>query len=217
MASSMLDPRPRDFRKGFYRLISSTNGVPTPQDVQRTIRSGIPGTGMPSFAHLRANEVEALAAYVFSFTRHSVRERLVARKTKPEKIEALVAAKATAQQPVRVPPEPVSSAAALARAKQMFAETCAACHGADGTGMWDPLWRTEEGFPIASRNFTAGVFKGGRSGADLYTRIYTGMPGTPMPSFATLPEEEIWALVHYVQSLAAAPSSPATGLTALSE
>lgn len=217
MASSMLDPRPRDFRKGFYRIVSSSNGVPTPADVQRTIRAGIPGTAMPSFAHLRDDQLEALAAYVLSFTKHAVRERLVARKTKPEKLEALVVARTTPEQPVRVPAEPVSSAAAMARAKRIFAETCATCHGADGSGRQDPAWRTEEGFPIASRNFTAGAFKGGASGADLYTRIYTGMPGTPMPSFSALPEEDVWALVHYVQSLGKSAAASPSSATAISE
>ena len=37
---------------------------------------------------------------------------------------------------------------------------------------------------------------------DIFMRLSTGMDGTPMPSYAdTLPEEDRWALAHYVRSL----------------
>ena len=69
--------------------------------------------------------------------------------------------------------------------------------------MTNPEWKTEEGQPIASRNFRSGIFKAGGRGKDIYARIYSGIPGTPMPSFGgVLQDKEIWLLTHYVQRMA---------------
>lgn len=58
------------------------------------------------------------------------------------------------------------------------------------------------GFPIKPRDLTAGIFKGSSEDRDLYYRIMAGLPGSPMPSYAgAYDEEEVWALVRYVQSL----------------
>jgi hypothetical protein len=41
----------------------------------------------------------------------------------------------------------------------------------------------------------------GHGGQRLYQIIVAGISGTPMPPFEGLKEEEVWDLVHYVQSL----------------
>ncbi|MEK7706623.1 MAG: ethylbenzene dehydrogenase-related protein, partial [Verrucomicrobiota bacterium] len=53
------------------------------------------------------------------------------------------------------------------------------------------------------RDFNTGAFRGGHTGRDLYLRIATGLPGTPMPTFdeKMVSPEDRWAVVHYVQSL----------------
>ena len=48
IASNVLDPKPRDFHVGKYRLVTSGNGVPFRTDVVRSIQHGVPGTSMPA-------------------------------------------------------------------------------------------------------------------------------------------------------------------------
>jgi mono/diheme cytochrome c family protein len=122
---------------------------------------------------------------------------------KPKQLESLLDAKTQGRDKAVIPPEPNTTAAGLAHGKQLFTQNCATCHGADGMGMQKPEWKTEEGYPIASRNFTSNIFKGGGRGRDLYQRVYSGIPGTPMPGFSgSASPADIWDIVHYVQSLA---------------
>lgn len=56
---------PRDFRLGIFKYTSTHAGFkPTRKDLQRTLLRGLPGTSMPSFAHLRPDEIDALVEYV---------------------------------------------------------------------------------------------------------------------------------------------------------
>ncbi|MFH1923036.1 MAG: c-type cytochrome [Planctomycetota bacterium] len=62
---SVLDPYPRDFRKGIFKYTSTLAGAkPTGEDIEWTLARGIPGTGMPSFAGLKPAETAALIEYV---------------------------------------------------------------------------------------------------------------------------------------------------------
>jgi mono/diheme cytochrome c family protein len=62
---------------------------------------------------------------------------------------------------------------------------------------------------LKPRNLRLGIFRFGRSPADLYRRISAGINGTPMPSSGQanpggpvpLKETEIWNLVDYIRSL----------------
>ena len=61
---------------------------------------------------------------------------------------------------------------------------------------------------IQPRNLRLGIYRGGRSPADLYRRIHAGINGTPMPGAGaapgnpgTLKPDEIWQIVDYVRSL----------------
>jgi hypothetical protein len=59
-----------------------------------------------------------------------------------------------------------------------------------------------KGLPTRPRDLTAGVFKGDSSSEELYFRMVAGMPGSPMPSYdGVFTQEQIWDLIHYVQSL----------------
>ncbi len=61
----LLNPYPRDFRLGKFKTKSTPLGVkPTREDLKRTIRQGIPGTSMASFALLKEDDIEALVDYV---------------------------------------------------------------------------------------------------------------------------------------------------------
>jgi hypothetical protein len=59
------------------------------------------------------------------------------------------------------------------------------------------------GYPLNPRDFALGLYKGGGKPEDLYTRVMTGLNGTPMTGFwkdAMTPEER-WAIVAYVLSI----------------
>jgi mono/diheme cytochrome c family protein len=52
------------------------------------------------------------------------------------------------------------------------------------------------------RNLRLGIYRGGRSPADLYRRVHAGVNGSPMPEGkTTLKPLEIWSVVDYVRSL----------------
>lgn len=198
-AAYLLDPKPRDFRKGAFRLVSTDNGVATEEDIVLTITRGMPGTPMPPWPQLSDDERRGLAKHVLSLRR----DELIQKHTKRGKARAEAEKKADA----KMKPGEVLAAAKPAgdhspeQLLASFVELCAKCHAEDGTGRDDPAWRTSEGHPIKSRNFKAGVFKGGRDDVELYRRIAAGMPGTPMPAFGTIPPEQIWKMVTYIQSL----------------
>ncbi|TWT77513.1 Cytochrome c [Posidoniimonas polymericola] len=58
-------PYPRDFRAGVFKFKSTYRGAkPTGADLAATLRFGLPGTAMPSFALLPVEEIESLVEYV---------------------------------------------------------------------------------------------------------------------------------------------------------
>ena len=66
------------------------------------------------------------------------------------------------------------------------------------------------------RKLSDGVFRGGGDSATLYRRISQGIAGTPMPSVSIqdqpsatgLTSDQVWDLVHYLQSFARSSDSP---------
>lgn len=87
----------------------------------------------------------------------------------------------------------------------LYREHCAHCHGVtgDGNGPTAPFLNP---YP---RDYRMGLFKFKSTPsdykpthADLKKIVYDGIPGTAMPSFKLLPDEEVEALVHYVKYLA---------------
>lgn len=72
---------------------------------------------------------------------------------------------------------------------------------------------------IDPRRLTSGVFRGGADSETLYRRVVAGVAGTPMPganlarpsdqpSPTALTSDQVWDLVHYVQSLAGDGDGP---------
>lgn len=63
--AAFLNPYPRDYRKGNYKFKSTPIGTrPTHEDLRKIVIEGIPGTAMPSFKLLAADEIDALVHYV---------------------------------------------------------------------------------------------------------------------------------------------------------
>jgi len=90
------------------------------------------------------------------------------------------------------------------RAHGLYREHCAHCHGVTGDGA-GPTATFLNPYP---RDYRMGIFKfkstekGQRpTHEDLKRILVNGIPGTAMPSFLVLPENEIEALIHYVRYL----------------
>ena len=61
----LVNPYPRDFRKGVFKYTSTVMGAkPTNQDLEKIIRQGMPGTGMPSYKRLPDDDIKSLVEYV---------------------------------------------------------------------------------------------------------------------------------------------------------
>jgi mono/diheme cytochrome c family protein len=190
-AAYLLYPKPRDFTLARFRVVSTWEGLPTDEDLYRTISRGMPGSAMPSWGHLPERERWALVHYVKSFARQPIE---VKPSTPP-------AGGANGTGVVVVPPEPPYDAAAEARAKELFAEACASCHGATARGDGVTEQVDEKGYPIRPRDLTTGVFKGSPEPEVLYRRIIAGIPGTPMPASDWAYGDDAWHLVHFVRAL----------------
>src|SRR3954469_15262901 len=93
--------------------------------------------------------------------------------------------------PVPLAPQQVPD---LERGARLYAENCAACHGA--TGLADTATaRQLDPRPIAFADRDRARH---RSLFGLYQVISQGLEGTPMQSWAQLPNEDRWALAFYV-------------------
>lgn len=182
-----LDPAPRDFTLGVYRIRSTITGeVPTDEDIFRTITSGFPGTAMPAWSGLTAEERWQLVFYLKSLSPWFDAEY------PPET--------------VAIPDAPPPTAELVDRGAIVYdVMGCAQCHGPDGRGdgpasgsMVDDLEN-----PIYPFDMTrAYLMKGGRSAEDIYRTFHTGLNGTPMPSYdSVISDTDTWALVYFTQSL----------------
>lgn len=78
-AALLLNPYPRDFRPGLFKYHRSTSGwaKPTDEDLDRTIREGNIGTGMPAFRSLTDSQRAALIEYVKYLTVRGETERFL--------------------------------------------------------------------------------------------------------------------------------------------
>ncbi|MFO0941709.1 MAG: cytochrome c [Pirellulales bacterium] len=75
-AARLLSPYPRDFRFGKFKFKTTPQGSkPTKEDLVKILRSGIPGTSMPSFALLRDEDIDALVDYVIYLSVRGESER----------------------------------------------------------------------------------------------------------------------------------------------
>jgi mono/diheme cytochrome c family protein len=220
-AARYLYPRPRDYRLGLFKFTSTPYGMrPLRDDVLRTVRQGIRGTSMPGFALLPEHDLQAVVDYVLFLSRRGELEKqLLSTAEAEEEIdpaaveEDLVPAVLTRwseaeEAEVRpLTPQPKFTAEHVERGKQAFlTKGCSKCHGDDGRGQTaenrgNDAW----GHPTRAADLTSGMLRGGTRPLDIYRRIYAGINGTPMPSFANALQSEpdtIWDLVAYVLAVA---------------
>jgi len=109
---------------------------------------------------------------------------------------------------IEVPPAPGADAALVAKGRELFQKSCAACHGANGKG--DGPLAQKFDLPSIPANLSSPLqyikIHSTPSGSpplesDLFRTISRGLPGTAMFSYRVLPVEQRWALVRFIQTL----------------
>jgi mono/diheme cytochrome c family protein len=208
IAARFLFPKPRNFASGRFRLISTTNSAPTPDDVRAVLMRGMPGSAMPPWAHLRREEIDRLVEEVLRLYREGVRAGIVKELKDLEEdiveedVAQQLADRTTPGDQLEVPQIAAADDAAVARGRKVYIQqSCHSCHGNEGKGDGQQVMVDNDGVPTRPRDLTKGIFKGGHDAASIYRRIALGMPGTPMPSSSTLEPRKIIDLAHYIRSL----------------
>ncbi len=82
----------------------------------------------------------------------------------------------------------------VTRGATLYTANCLACHGVTGEGDGP----NAGGMAPPPADFTA-PHAAAHSDAEFYDWIRNGKPGTAMPAFATLSDEEIWDLINFIQ------------------
>jgi DMSO reductase family type II enzyme heme b subunit len=191
-AKDMLNPPPRDFTSGNYKVRTSSfeDMAPNDDDIFRMIRDGMPGTAMPGWGDvLKEQGMWDLTAYLKTFAGYE----------EPPAAQVDFGRQVT------------GSAESIAKGRKLFEEgdRCVECHGKSGKGSASKRLKGDAGERTWPRNLTKPwTFIGGDDPKEIFARISTGIAGTEMPSFAdpkskkSLTVEERWHVANYVASLA---------------
>lgn len=99
-----------------------------------------------------------------------------------------------------VPEARLGATDARERGRRLFLEHCALCHGVSGNGRGA---RTE-GFVRSPRDFTDVSWRRITSPRHVFFAVREGIHGTAMPSWKTLPDDDLWDLTAFVLSIAKA-------------
>lgn len=192
-AAPSLIPRPRDFTRGLFKYKSTpATEPPTDDDLARVVADGLQASSMPYFRDvLSADEIGEVVRYL--------------------KTLSPVFAGA-APQPTRMPSRMPADATSLARGRALYADLgCDRCHGVDGRRR--EKHRDASGHPVFTRDLTAPwTFSGGSEPEQVWLRLTTMSPVSPMPSYAeSISPADRWHVVNYVASLARTPPWQAGG------
>jgi mono/diheme cytochrome c family protein len=210
-------PRPRDLRTESFRLVSTNNGVPTVEDVERVIRHGMPGTSMRAFDQLSENQLRRLAEEVLRIRREGIRGWYIAllqaeeEEIDEQEVQQVVDLRTLPgdilQAPVIGPADP----AAVARGREVYLQSgCRSCHGDDGAGTPEVVAFDPQGLPAWPRDLVHDPFKGGHEPESIGLRIRAGMPGSPHGATKVLTDRECADLVQYCNSLSRQPKRTTT-------
>jgi mono/diheme cytochrome c family protein len=203
-AAYLLHPKPRDFRRGEFRLITTDNSVPTDDDLFRVITNGMPGSAMPPWDRLAEADRRLLVDEVKRLWIQAVRKRLQEDPdVEREEVEEYLEEDTTPGKTISFEGETEPTQAEIARGRIVYFRACAPCHGQEGRGETTQQLLDSRGFPAPARDYTKGIFKGGSEARQLYARLRSGMKGTAMPTYEVggLSNEEAWSVVHYIRTL----------------
>lgn len=213
-AASGLRPPPRDFTLGVFKFAAVPGGaLPNDDDLRRIVRSGLHGTAMRAWDGIPAPELEAVVQYLKTFSTRW-------REEEPG-------------EPILPTPNPWRGRdrEAAVRGRDLYhgLAQCTACHpaylsrreigeasrrltGSAPGDFRDDMYgavakKSDYGVLILPPDFTRADLRSIRPDhrlEDLYRVIASGVGGTAMPTWRdSLPEEDLWALVHYVDRLVA--------------
>ncbi len=192
-------PFSRNFTKGHIKIRSTPFGkIPTDKDLFDAITKGSTGTTMPSWKYLSENDRKSLVLYLKTLSKKFAR---FVKKGKKHKV-------------VIVPDPPNFTLESIQRGEKLFIQNCSACHGVKGRSdgastkkivsiITDAIW---------PRNLTQSwKFRRGDKRKDIFLTLRTGLSLSSMPRFSPriFKDEQIWDLVHYVQTLSP-PQKPET-------
>ncbi|MDQ6801063.1 MAG: c-type cytochrome [Acidobacteriota bacterium] len=183
-AAPSLIPHPRDFTLGLYKFKSTPPGVPpTDDDLVSVVTNGLQASAMPYFRDiLTAGEIRAVVAHVRTLS------------------PAVPPAGQTAS--ITIPLRVAADAASIARGANLFAATCAGCHGADGRH--GGTLKDAKGYLSRVPDLTAPwTFHGGGDPAHIWLHVTTGLAGSSMPAYLNaMSGSQRWDVVNYVMSRA---------------
>jgi mono/diheme cytochrome c family protein len=218
-ASPGLRPPPRDFTAGLFKFAAVPGGaLPHDEDLLRIARNGLHGTAMLAW-DVPEPRLQDIVQYLKTFS---------PRWKEEEPGEAITAS-----------PDPWAgkTAEGVTRGRKLYhgMAQCLGCHPAyasrreidaasrELTGnpttdfradLYGALLKESDyGTKLLPPDFTRSELRSIRAGhesEDLYRVIASGVGGTAMPSWkGSLPEEDLWALVHYVSTLIDSKDTPA--------
>jgi mono/diheme cytochrome c family protein len=208
-----MNPAPRDFRTATFKFAgASDQELPHDEELVRIVRDGLDGTAMRPW-DLHERELDAVVQYIKSFSPPGQGFRDPARKvSRPE-----------------IPEDPFAGreAEAIAEGERLYHTVlqCNQCHptyvGPERYEAWEfPLPRADAPYRPAPRyspaydevllpdDFLRHPLRsvrrddaGALRGDDLYRVLAYGLQG-PMPGYGHLGPEMLWAITHYVRSIA---------------
>ena len=185
--AALLAPRPRDFTTGAFKFRSTPSGaLPTDRDILLVVTQGLRGTSMTGWRDvLSYQRRRALVDVVKGFS-----PRFRSEPVPP---------------PLVLPQPTPNDAGTIARGREVYRRMkCAECHGrgARGDGPSVPTLVDDGGQPIVPSDLTRRDLVRRRSTWQMMRVMYTGLNGTPMPSYADVIEPaESWDLVRFLVSL----------------
>lgn len=219
-----LTPRPRDFRPGAFKFVSTGNHKPSRADLFRTLTNGLKPTQMPSFAMRSEADRHRLIDYVMYLSLRGRAEYDVLKAVLTHgddgldgtaadhaagvvKGELRAWALAQTDEIPATPPDLADGspgmAASVRRGHTLFHDpkgagcaTCHAHHGKDAKPQYD-VWGT----PVRPANLLEPKRKGGDDPATLFRRIRGGIAPSNMPAVVGLTDAQTWDVVHFLRTL----------------
>ncbi len=191
VAAEFMYPAPRDFTLGLfkYKTTDADSEFPSDADLHATIKNGLTGTAMPAWGDILSDaEIDALIEKIKEFGYWDGES--------PEDLGL---------NPIELGRPPAVTPELLARGREQFVKACVQCHGEEGRGNITSGKRLADDSEtrIWPRNLTQPeTWRVTMDAEDVFQRLSTGIPGTPMPEHATtMAIEDRWAIANYVMTL----------------
>ena len=215
LAARFLYPKPRNFREGHFRLVTTTNRVPSDEDLMRVVVRGMPGSAMFPMGHLGEADRKDLVAHVRRLIRDGLEDQL--RKEAKEFGEELVPAELAKTLDARTQPGSVLEIPAICRPPLPSQWHAAASFISSNV---PPVTVTQEKATACRSSTTRAACrpalatspeessKGDASASSSTRGSSWGCPEPRCPRPANFKPAEVGDLINYIQSLSDA-STPA--------